>query len=61
MFVMAELDAYFSRAPIFIPGSHVELKDVGAREEELRRGRIVVGGLEEDVRIDEDGPEKEKL
>ncbi|KIP07315.1 hypothetical protein PHLGIDRAFT_127752 [Phlebiopsis gigantea 11061_1 CR5-6] len=58
---LEELDAYFSRAPIFIPGSHVELKDVGAREEELRRGRIVVGGLEEDVRIDEDGPEKEKL
>ena len=44
-----------------MPGSHVELKDVGAREEELRRGRIVVGGHEEDVRIDDDKLEKEKV
>lgn len=54
-----ELDDYFSRVPLFVPGSHVELKDPAAREEELRQGRIVVGGHEDDVRIDED--EKEKV
>ena len=37
-----------------MPGSHIGLKDPNEREEELRRGRIVVGGHEEDVRIDED-------
>ena len=51
---LAELDDYFSRVPLFVPGSHVELKDVSAREDELRHGRIVVGGHEEDVRVDED-------
>ena len=39
---------------MFVPGSHVELKDAAAREEQLRQGRIVVGGREEDVRIDDD-------
>ena len=50
----AELDDYFNRVPIFVPGSHLELKDADEREEELRHGRIIVGGHEDDVRIDED-------
>lgn len=50
----AELDYYFDRVPLFVPGSHVELKDPNAREEELRQGRIVVGGQEDDVRDVED-------
>lgn len=50
----AELDDYFSRVPLFVPGSHVVPRDANAREDELRQGRIVVGGHEEDVKIDED-------
>jgi hypothetical protein len=49
-----ELDDYFSRIPLFVPGSHIQPKDSNAREEELRHGRIVIGGHEEDVRIGDD-------
>ncbi|KAK7684536.1 hypothetical protein QCA50_012483 [Cerrena zonata] len=47
---LEELDSYFEKVPLFVPGSHVELRDPAAREEELRAGKLVVGGVEEDVK-----------
>ena len=44
-----ELDSYFNKVPLFVPGSHVELTDASVREKELRAGKLIVGG-EEDVK-----------
>ncbi|PSR76768.1 hypothetical protein PHLCEN_2v8220 [Hermanssonia centrifuga] len=46
---LEELDHYFEEVPVFVPGSYAGLKDPNAREQELRRGRVVVGGQAEDV------------
>ncbi|KAI0074444.1 general substrate transporter [Panus rudis PR-1116 ss-1] len=55
---LEELDYYFEKVPLFVPGSHVELRSASEREEELRRGRIVVGhGDLKEVR--EEGGEKD--
>ena len=51
---LEEIDAYFDSVPIFVPGSKVQVPDANAREEELRQGRVIVDGHEEDVRIDDD-------
>ncbi|KDQ49680.1 hypothetical protein JAAARDRAFT_616077 [Jaapia argillacea MUCL 33604] len=40
---LEELDAYFERVPILVPGSGVIVRDARAREEELRRGEVYVG------------------
>lgn len=47
---IVELDAYFEKVPLFVPGSTYHLQSAAAREEELRRGRVAAGhGSEEDV------------
>lgn len=49
-FNFIELDAYFEKVPLFVPGSGIELRDPAAREKELREGKVVVGGVLEDVK-----------
>ncbi|EMD35511.1 hypothetical protein CERSUDRAFT_116251 [Gelatoporia subvermispora B] len=39
---LEELDQYFERVPLFVPGSKMQLRDANEREEELRRGEVDV-------------------
>ncbi|THH32802.1 hypothetical protein EUX98_g1414 [Antrodiella citrinella] len=42
--MITELDAYFDQVPLFVPHLHLDASNPATREEELRRGRVLVGG-----------------
>lgn len=55
---LEELDEYFEAVPYFVPLSKVHVPTPEERENELREGKLRVGGAEHDLHDGEDFKEK---
>ncbi|KAH9922482.1 general substrate transporter [Fomitopsis serialis] len=55
---LEELDSYFESVPVFVPGSHVALKDPNEREAELYEGKVHVAGAPVQEKMDNEEIEK---